>query len=172
MTARYAVYTSVSPARSKAEIEELIRKYGGLNVLSGDMEERHVSVLTFTMKGRRIQFELPLPRVEAFSTRMVAYHRGGKRHEKEVQLSPEQQFAAWDAAVRQRWRALKLLVQARLEAVATGISTFEAEFLADTVVPVPGGGVKRFADAAAPAVEEAYRTGTLPPLLLGAGDAK
>jgi hypothetical protein len=40
-----------------------------------------------------------------------------------------------DAATRQRWRALVLVLKAKLEAVASGISTVESEFLAGIVLP-------------------------------------
>lgn len=36
---------------------------------------------------------------------------------------------------RQRWRALKLVVNAKLESVESGIATFEEEFLAWVVTP-------------------------------------
>jgi hypothetical protein len=43
--------------------------------------------------------------------------------------------AEYDKAVRQRWRALALVVKAKLEAVDSEITTFEDEFLAHTVLP-------------------------------------
>jgi hypothetical protein len=42
---------------------------------------------------------------------------------------------AVDQAKRQKWRALLLLVKAKLEAVDAKISTFEEAFLADIVMP-------------------------------------
>jgi hypothetical protein len=42
---------------------------------------------------------------------------------------------AWEQVTRQRWRALALVIKAKLEAVTSGISTFEAEFLANTMLP-------------------------------------
>jgi hypothetical protein len=41
---------------------------------------------------------------------------------------------AWEQAVRQRWRALVLVIKAKLEAVESGITSFEDEFLAHTVL--------------------------------------
>jgi hypothetical protein len=40
-----------------------------------------------------------------------------------------------DQENRRRWRALLLVIKAKLEAVATGIATFEDEFLPYTVMP-------------------------------------
>lgn len=41
----------------------------------------------------------------------------------------------YEQAGRQRWRALALVIKAKLEAVGTGIVTFEEEFLAHIVLP-------------------------------------
>ena len=45
------------------------------------------------------------------------------------------QQAAWEQVCRQRWRALLLIIRAKLEAVASGITTLENEFLANIVLP-------------------------------------
>lgn len=42
---------------------------------------------------------------------------------------------AWDQAMRERWRAVVLLVKAKLELVRIGISTVEKEFMADLILP-------------------------------------
>lgn len=60
-------------------------------------------------------------------------------------------------------RSLCLCVKAKLEAVESGISSFESEFLAHFVVP----GGKTFGEIAIPQLEEARISGKLPQLLLG-----
>ena len=45
------------------------------------------------------------------------------------------QQSAWEQACRQRWRALLLIIRAKLEAAEAGISTLETEFLANIVLP-------------------------------------
>ena len=62
----------------------------------------------------------------------------------------------------ERWRALALVIKAKLEAVECGIAEFEAEFLAYTLLP-DGSTVY---EQAAPMVERAYLDGRMPPLLL------
>lgn len=52
------------------------------------------------------------------------------RHIRFSVLVPEQEQAA-----RQKWRALKLLVKAKLEAVDAKIATFEEAFVGDIVMP-------------------------------------
>lgn len=39
------------------------------------------------------------------------------------------------AELRRRWRAPALVIKAKLEAVESGIRTFDEEFVADTVLP-------------------------------------
>jgi hypothetical protein len=52
-----------------------------------------------------------------------------------LQRSRTQIDAAMVKADRQRWRALYLVVRAKLEAVEAGIAIFEEEFMAFIVVP-------------------------------------
>ena len=73
------------------------------------------------------------------------------------------QIEAWEQACRQRWRALKLVIQAKLEAVESGISVFEDEFMSNIVLP-DGRTVGEFMK---PQIEETYIHGTMPPLLPG-----
>ncbi|MFN7930906.1 MAG: hypothetical protein U0Y68_23875 [Blastocatellia bacterium] len=40
-----------------------------------------------------------------------------------------QAYEAWEQATRQKWRALALVIKAKLEAVESGITTIEQEFL-------------------------------------------
>jgi hypothetical protein len=72
--------------------------------------------------------------------------------------------AAYDQAVRARWRALLLIIKAKLEAIAGGISTLEREFLADVVMPDS----QTVGQWLAPQLEAAYQSGRMPPLLPGA----
>lgn len=74
---------------------------------------------------------------------------GGRKRYNQVERRRE-----WEQACRAKWRALLLIVKAKLEAVAQGISTVEREFLADvvtingqTVQQLYGGDVLRLAEA-------------------------
>ncbi|MGL5436158.1 MAG: hypothetical protein ACRDBO_12280 [Lachnospiraceae bacterium] len=59
----YAEKTSVSVSKSKADIEELIQKYGADQFVSGYKD--NIAVIGFTMAGRQIKFILPLPDKQA-----------------------------------------------------------------------------------------------------------
>jgi hypothetical protein len=73
---------------------------------------------------------------------------------------------ASDRQVRARWRALWLVVKAKLEAVAIGLITIDEAFLAETVLPDS----KTVAEVMLPQIETAYATGKMPPLLPFYGD--
>lgn len=69
---------------------------------------------------------------------------------------------------RTRWRALLLVIKAKLEAVETGITTVEQEFLAHIVTPSG----ETFGQWAVPQIQEARRRGELPSSIFGALEDK
>jgi hypothetical protein len=69
-----------------------------------------------------------------------------------------------DQKARQRWRALYLVIKAKLEAVESRIATIEEEFLAH-VVTADG---RTFGEWAVPQLREAKKTGALPNNIMGA----
>lgn len=81
------------------------------------------------------------------------------RHIRFSVLVPEQ-----DQPARQKWRALLLLVKAKLEAVDAKIATFEEAFFADIVMPETG---KTVWETAREPLRLAYETGKPQPLLPG-----
>ena len=149
---RYAEQTTVSVERSRAEIERLLQRYGCEDFAY--RTNQRLAQIAFKMKDRMVRFELHLPDPEKFRSTPA-----GRRRRKDADVQK-----AWEQASRQRWRALALVIKAKLEAVEAEISTFEIEFMAHMVVP--GGLV--FHEVALPQIAEAYKTGKLP-LLLGPG---
>lgn len=108
----YASKTKVPVDRSRAEIESVLRRYNGTGFFYGYEDDPPRVMIGFKMAKRAVQFELKTPR------------RNEYRYEQ-----------AWQQAMRQRWRALLLVIKAKLEAVECGITTFEEEFLAHLVLP-------------------------------------
>ena len=148
---KYAEKTSVSSEQSRVEIERTLRRYGASGFMYGWGEKN--AMILFEMANRRVKFILPLPdRSSSEFTRTPA--RGTSR-------SPQQAEAAWEQSCRQRWRALALVIKAKLEAVDSGITVFEDEFLAHIVLP-SGGTVSEFMR---PQIAVAYETGKMPNLL-------
>lgn len=148
---RYAEGTSVPVEKSKAEIEGVLARYGATSFASGWSGNR--AVIQFEAKGRRIRFHLPLP--DQNEKRFKVTPGRGKP------LSPEASRKAWEQACRQSWRALALVVKAKLEAVASGITEFENEFLANIVLP-DGSTV---AENVRPQIAVMYQNNTMTPLL-------
>ncbi len=145
---KYASGTSVSAEKSRAEIERLLLRYGASKFASG-WDGAHASI-AFEKERRRIRFLLPLPQFEQFTTSP----KGQKRANGAAQAACVQE-------TRRRWRALALVIKAKLEAVESGVSTFEDEFLAHIILPSG----ETVGEWLAPQLERAYETKKLPPLL-------
>ena len=144
----YAAQTKVPISRTKTDIEELLAKHGATGFAYATEFDR--SLVVFNMAGRRVQIMLVMPPIDAYA-----------RTPRNAKRSAAGQKSAWEQACRQRWRALLLIIRAKLEAVESGITTLESEFLANLVLP-DGGTV---GDWLAPQIEEAYATGRMPPML-------
>lgn len=151
---RYAEGTTVTPERSQMEISELLRRYGADGFQYGWEGQR--AAVAFKAHGRMIRFllDLPDPGDREFALTPTKQTR-----------SPESRRKAYEGEVRRRWRALALAIKAKLEAVETGIASFEDEFLAYTVLP-DGTTVGEHVHAE---VDAAWRTGGTPPRLIGMG---
>jgi len=148
---RYAERTAVGSEQSRAEIERTLRRYGADQFMYG--WEAQQAVVAFRAHDRHVRFTLPLPDPDA----VEFTHTPGRG----LLRSEAAQEEAYEQAVRQRWRALALVIKAKLEAVDAGITEFEDEFLAHILLPdgTTVGGFMR------PQVAKAYRTGLMPPLL-------
>ena len=96
------------------------------------------AVLAFRLNGRHLRFTLPL----------------GK--------------GLTEQRIRSRWRALLLVIKAKLEAIDIGILTIEDAFLAEIVLPDR----QTVAEYMAPQIEAAYATGRMPAALPYFGDEK
>lgn len=122
---RYAENTSVSSESSRAEIERTLRRYGADSFAY--MTSRTEAMVGFVANGRQVRFRLPMPD----PAHPEFTHTPAKRQRR----SPQQAEAAYEQAVRQRWRALALVIKSKLEAVEADITTFDSEFLAHILLP-------------------------------------
>ena len=155
---RYAATTAVSSAKSRAEIEHVLTRYGADGFMYGWADNS--AVVAFRMNNRHVKFILPLPdRNDREFTHTP---------ERETERRPDQIEAVYEQAVRQRWRALALVIKAKLEAVESGITEFDEEFMAHILLPDG----KRVGDHMEPQIVAAYETGKMPPLLPAPGAAK
>ena len=148
----YAKHTAVPVDRSRAQIEGVLRRYGATGfgyswerrevpiipvpVYGAKTELREFAILVFAVKERRVRLDVPMPTAREAGTETRA-----------------------EKAVRQRWRAVLLVIKAKLEAVESGISSLEAEFLAN-IVTESG---RTIGEAIIPRLSEAVRSGRLLP---------
>lgn len=102
----YAVATTVSVDKTQTEIRKLVTKAGAVEFAT--YESSSQAQLAFQLGDRRIRFALPLPTGEGSEA---------KRQQ----------------ALRSRWRALLLVIKAKLESVDSKIETIEEAFLANII---------------------------------------
>lgn len=128
----YAANTTVSVEKSRAEIEATLARYGADSFAYATSPG--IAIIGFQVtppSGIRlsIRMTLPIPRKseERFTHRTV--------YGRLTENSPEQTNKLWEQACRSSWRSLCLVIKAKLEACASGISTVEREFMADIMLP-------------------------------------
>jgi hypothetical protein len=142
---RYAKGTTVPVDRSKAEIERALMKYGASKF--GYFNEGDRAAIAFQYGNKAIRMRLPLPKPDDFM-----------RTEKNRGRPLSARIVECERATKQRWRALLLIVKAKLEAIESGVSTFETEWMAFMVLP----NGKTVAEELLPKIEEASETGRMP----------
>lgn len=145
---KFAENTTVSSTASVSEIESTLRRYGGRNFHYATLDAPPCSLVGFEFNGRRIRFVVSLPEIKEFQTTETGRARTA-------------QGAATNAhekAIRQRWRALLLVIKAKLEAVESGICEFDEEFGMHFVMPDGGTVYERIRDG----LGDACATGHLP----------
>lgn len=143
MTAKgtYAAKTEVPVDRSRAELERVLARWGAEQFAYGQDVDRWVIAFRFGSRAVRIVLMVP----------------------ERARLTERQ----WEQEKRQRWRALVLVVKAKLEAVSLGIVDFETEFLGHLVLPTG----QTMAEHVAPQLPAMYESGQVPSIMpaLGAG---
>lgn len=152
---RYATQTEVPVERSKAEIEQMLIRYNATAFTTG--WNTNSAMIAFELKELHVRFVLPWPDrndVKFKKKKVRNYYK---------QLTQIQSDRVFDQAIRQRWRALALVVKAKLEAVECGISTLEREFLAFIVMP----GGERIGDWIIENAIPSIRAGKMPLALAG-----
>jgi hypothetical protein len=152
----YAAGTEVTPDRSQAEIARLVSRYGARSFATGWDQDR--AIVTFIAHGRQVRFSLPLPTL--LQEYMVT--ESGRRRDKDGATR------AMQAEIRRRWRALAMVIKAKLELLETGVATFEEEFLPYVVLP----NGRTVAEETMPAVQAAIERGAMPDRVLAIGPGR
>ncbi len=153
----YAEGTTVSPEKSRMEIEQTLSRYGA--TAFAYMNSENGSAVMFQVNGRSIKIVIAQSKCP-FAVGQWRSRRG---------FAKERDVAAWiEQDKRRRWRALLLVIKAKLEAVESKIATFDDEFLAYVVMP----NGQTMGEWMAPQINSAIEAGQMPKLLLGAGAGK
>lgn len=145
----YAENTSVSIERSIAEIQQTLRRYGATSF--GYLEQNNRIAIAFEMRGRRVRFTSPLP----------SFSESERTPERRIRRSQAEALKAHEARLRERYRALLLVIKAKLESVTSGIETFDEAFMAHLVLP----NGQTVGEWGTPQIEVAYASGHMPALL-------
>lgn len=123
----YAKNTTVSTEKSEAEIKRNLRKHGADQI--GIMQGDEGAMVMFRMRGRTYRFALRLP--DQDDQEFTHYrHSSGSM----VARGADTAQKYWEQACRSHWRALNLVIKAKLEAVDAGIVTFEDEFMPHAMI--------------------------------------
>ena len=151
----YAKTTSVAPEKSRQEIEEALRRYGAdaFGYAVDDVQRR--AAIQFRLQSRLMRLDVRLPDKADPAFQVKAAN----------QYSQKGRFsqAAYDQAMRQRWRALLLFVKAALEAVENQALTLDQALLSAVVAP----NGQTLAEVYEGQIKQAVLEGRTPPLLPG-----
>jgi hypothetical protein len=150
----FAQGTDVSVAKSRTQIDTMLAKNGATSI--GSLWGANAALLVFEMKGRKIKLTLPLPQPSE-----PAFEKDGRG----ITRTDVQRKTACDAEHRRLWRAFRLVLQAKMESIESGMETFEQAFLAHIMAPDG----QTVGEAMIPQLVRAYRDGVSMPPLLGKG---
>lgn len=146
---KFAQHTLVTEGASRAEIEATLKRYGASRF--GYMTDDERATVAFELKDRRIRMSIAIPQRKDFYRTESGLHRANS-----AAIT-----TAHEKAIRQIWRALLLVIKAKLESVESGIETIEQAFMPHIILP-DGQTVGEWMQ---PQIDSAYRSGNMPPLL-------
>jgi hypothetical protein len=150
---KFAEGTTVSVEKTMMEIQATLRRYQAKKFVYGEEDDR-IGVL-FEMHNRRVKFVMPLPKKD--EARLTRSNQHGWQGEFSQQK--------YDQLIRQRYRALLLVIKAKLESVESGVESFEDAFMAQIMLPSG----ETVGEWMSPQIEQIYKTNQMPPLLTGGG---
>jgi hypothetical protein len=164
----FAEGTSVAVEKTKLELERLLVKHGAKQYGTAHDEENGTAIVYFKMADRHIRLPIPIPSLADFPDPRKASYAQKKTTPRSWDRMGEAGRAQWvraqwEQVSRTRWRAMLLIVKAKLELIAMNLSQVEREFLAD--ITLPDG--RSIAELLKPAIAQAYLDGKVPPLLGG-----
>lgn len=110
----YANRTKVSTGKSLDEIKKKLTASGANSFMSGEMDG--VIIVAFTIDGMAVKMQVPMP--PSYSSDATAAT-----------------MKSYDQICRTKWRCLLLVIKAKIEAIESGIETFEQAFFPYFLAP-------------------------------------
>jgi hypothetical protein len=138
---------SFSVGASREHVERALLDFGATDVRFS--QRGHLSAIAFRACGRQFRMVISLPQPDGIPAVPGGSAKvpGREATAKVLELN-----------ARRFWHALALSTEAKLAAVAAGVATLEAEFLAHVVLP----GNRTVIDELEPVIASAYRSGQHP----------
>jgi hypothetical protein len=146
---KYAARTSVTPERSRAEIERTLTRYGATGFMYAWSESG--ATIGFMMNDVQYRVTIP-PRQRKNFEKMQG---GRRRNNTQIKQAMEQ-------SEKQGWRSLALIIKAKLEWLDDKSHKVEEEFLPWMVMPDG----RTFADWAIPQIEVMKASKQMPRLMV------
>ncbi len=131
----FAENTKVPVSQSRADIEKLLERGKAKQYGTAVDYDLMIARVQFKLQDRVVRFTINLPDKKK--------HGDGVRFER---------------AERQRWRALLLVIKAKLESVENQIEHFEEAFMGQIVMPDD----QTISQHVRPQIAEAYKSGKMP----------
>ena len=107
----YAEGTTVSAAKSRAEIEDMLTRAGATRFMTSIETGR--AVIMFELKGRAVKFEIAFPTRD---DKRFTHAKPRGRWSSPTRRSEPAAAAAHDAECRRLWRCLALAIKSKLSA--------------------------------------------------------
>jgi hypothetical protein len=150
---RYPANTEVSTDRSIMEIKRILGRYGASAFMYAEDDAIRKAIVSFKVGGPFYKIGVTLP--DKNSREFTHTPERGKPR------PPQAVEAAYEQAIRQRWRALALAIKAVLEAAESGIWTLEQVLQSFTLLPND----QTVGEWLEPQINEAYLSGKMPKFL-------
>ncbi len=145
---RFAEGTEIDASRSMHEVITLLRRHGAEDV--GYLGRNGYECVVFRVCNRTIRIGFPVPQRD--DPQFKKSPTGRRRRNDDLA------YREWEREVKRLWRSMVLVVKSKMEAIHSGVATFEQEFLPYVVL----GNGRTVAEAIIPQLEAAEAKGQLP----------
>lgn len=152
----YASNTKITPDETMIGIRELLKRYECRKITT--IEDEDYFGIAFMRGNRSIRFVVPMPSKDDMRAHKT---HGNQNRIYDDGFSPEK----YEQLVRERWRSAYLVIKGKLEAVESGIESFDSAFMGQLVLPSG----QTMVQVVTPYLDTEYAEGNMPQFLLESG---